>query len=438
MKMLSHFCQRPLAKLFLLSLFFAVNGLGDETKKIGKGQFLSHRTDSLAFIKSQLLHNAFKDVISTELEKMKLDHVKFWKNYEAKFSAYFKPIEASLKEKFLVKDGSFKTKNRYRRILRQKRLTAKRSYGNLDKLIVSYSIKDATRLNSLRKGRSHNITVQAKVNRRNLHQLYLDFTKEKIKKNFDILFLTFHFDVNNILWSSVDVRSQDRFTDPIKSFWKDWFVKNSKETFKKVVIVNGQDQIKSLINDSVQSLWLRSYIYLDQREKNNLLKTSSFAINSNHLFLDTKTHRPLFYSEGNKKISSIEFQENTDLLSQLSTIIYQQPIDSFRKIMSSLESVPINTSQVEIVVNNASNILEIMELSQFITNEGIIYSIEATIAGYSGPMANMVLTHRAEKGEFNNFLINLNRRAFNRERIVEVTDDMQFNILKKPQEGGNQ
>ena len=113
-------------KRCLLGLLFLAQALWAGSYVAGEGHFSSKEGDSLSFIKSQLLYNAFRDVISKELKSMKLDDRKFWRNYEEKFSQQFEPTAKALKKSFSNKKNRKSKKTTYKSSLRVKRLTAQR------------------------------------------------------------------------------------------------------------------------------------------------------------------------------------------------------------------------------------------------------------------------------------------------------------------------
>ena len=130
----------------------------------GEGRFYAGDDDSLAFVKSQLISNAFQDVISKELASMGLDANLFWNKWNARFDSYFTPVQEQLREKYkLDEQGNGAQKNDYQKALRVKKLELQARYGDLARVVSSYSIKRMTR--STQVPNSRYMSLQAKVDR---------------------------------------------------------------------------------------------------------------------------------------------------------------------------------------------------------------------------------------------------------------------------------
>ncbi len=421
------------ANKFFIGLFFTTGILWANPYVTGQGSFHSKKGDPLVFIKTQLLYSAFRDVISNELKAMKLDQKKFWSNYEQQFSQYFNPIADSLKKRFLDKKGRISKRKEYKIALRKKKLTSKGRYGNLNKIVPSYSIRNTTSSASSKERRSHKIEIHATVNRRTLHQIYLSFTKSKIEKTFEKLFISTHFDINNIQWSALDMSSQNDLTDTITNHWKNWFKTHMGNTFQEIVIVNDRQRefiANNLPSDS-QSFWLKIHTRIEKTHSDNFLNINSFLISANYLFVNPKTKTPILYGEKKEALKHIEFENIKDLNSQLATLIYQEPISLFDKMKSSIKSLSLNQNYMEIIVKNAPTILAVLQLSDFISHEGIIHGVQTLVSHYDASKSLITLSYTNKKEEIITFLKTLNNRTFIKNKTLKIDENMNFNILTK-------
>ena len=432
MKILLNLFWITLTSKILIGLFLTVGTLWADPNVVGQGHFVSQQGDSLEFIKKQLLYTAFRDVISQELKTMKLDNKKFWKNYEQQFSQHFHSISNSLKKRFSDKKGSIiADKKQYKKELRKKKLTSKSRYGNLNKLIPSYSIKNTTSSASSKTGRSHKIEIRATVNRRKLHHTYLSFTETKVKKTFEQLFISPRFNISNIQWSEFGMRSQHNFTETVTDHWKNWFKTHMGNKFQTVTIAheNQRESVTNYLSSDSRSFWLTVSVSIEQVHKDTFFNIKSFLINTNYLFIDLKTKMPILYGENKEKLKHIEFQNTEDLSSQLATLVYQEPVSLFDKIQSSIESLSIKRDRMEIVVKNAPTILDVLKLSDFISHEGIIHGVQAIVSYYDTSKSLITLSYTNNKEDIIKFVKGLNNRIFTKEKTLKVDKNMNLNIL---------
>ena len=438
MKILLHLFWILQINRILIGLFFAVGILWAAPYIAGQGRFVSQKGDSLGFIKEQLLYNAFRNVISQELKAMKLNNKKFWENYERQFLQNFRPISDSLKKRFSDKKGRIGDKKQYKKALRKKKLTSKSRYGNLNELIPSYSIKNTKNSAFSKKSRLHEIEIQATINRRKLHRTYVSFTETKVQKTFEQLFVSPRFSFSNIQWSELGIRSQYNFTKTIANHWQNWFQTHMGRDFQKVTITNEnqRESVTNILSPDSRSFWLTVSVRIEQVRKDTFLNIKSFLINTNYLFIDLKTKKPILYGENQEKLKTIEFQNIEDLNTQLATHVYQEPVSLFGKIKSSIQSLSHNRDHIEIVVKNAPTMLDVLKLSDFISHEGIIHGVQAIVSYHDTSQSLITLSYTNNKEDIINFLKSLNKRTFIKGKTLKVDKDMIFNILIVSKQGG--
>ena len=112
---------RLLVSLSLL-ISFSINA---QEYVLGEGRFTATSDDSLGFVKKQVIHQGYLDVISKELESMGLNKELFWQKYNEKFTTSFEATENNLKEKFKIGTGeeTQKQKEIFAKQLRYKKLS---------------------------------------------------------------------------------------------------------------------------------------------------------------------------------------------------------------------------------------------------------------------------------------------------------------------------
>lgn len=439
--------------LFLLpSIIFA------EVPISGEGRFISQEGDSLGFINNQLLYNAFRDVITKEMKAIGLDSRLFWNNYDEKFAEHFSPTEASLRKNFVNKQGKMSREQRakYRGQLRRKRLSIRSSYGGLNKIIPSYSVR--RREQSRNSSPSRRLIIEARVDRKTLHQIYLSFTSGQQKKSFQRLFLSSRVSIKNIDSLGRDPEDQRNFTRIIEENWQNWFQKNMSDIFHSVSIMDDfyrgeiddflrmpREEKEALLTDGPrdstrsllsESLLIRINVELEKTDEDNLLGNGDFMINMNYIGIDLRTNTPIFYRDKDPEKRTLVFTDTDDLNTQLSRIIHRWPIDQFEKIRTenSLATAPNNV--FEIKISNATNVLDLFELSSHITNEGIIYGVNPSISRYNGDTGHIVLSFKGTREDILSFLQGLDGGTFATGKTVVSRGDRELNIVKESKGGG--
>ena len=158
-----------LVKIFFPLLFCFSVAAASLSHVEGEGRFYSNDGDSIAFVKKQLLYQAYRDIFSKELQAMNLDHELFWKKYDGKFEEYFNPIHEGLKTKYKISKNYKGNNPSFEVALRRKRLVLKSKFGRLNRAIRSYSEKKMSRSTQMPNSRYINVT--AKVSRKVLNNI---------------------------------------------------------------------------------------------------------------------------------------------------------------------------------------------------------------------------------------------------------------------------
>jgi len=210
-------------RMFVLNIFvtlfftlISLNGFAASVQ--GEGRFYANDDDSLSFIKSQVIHNGFIDVISKEILAMGLNKDVFWKKYDDKFEDSFISIDNSLKEKYQVTEESKELdKRNYIKALRVKKLNARKAFGKLPRVVQSYGIKRYTR--SQQDPNARYVKLEATINRNLLRKIYYNYVQGKKLSAYGSLFLDINYKLVNCDYTDLGVEKETDFTDVVnKSF----------------------------------------------------------------------------------------------------------------------------------------------------------------------------------------------------------------------------
>jgi hypothetical protein len=196
----------------LLLLVIAVNSIASDTVQ-GEGRFNALPDDSLTFIKSQVIHQAFLDVLTKEITSMGLNSQLFWQKYDKQFQESFDPTIEVLKTKFKIgtDEVTKQDKEKFEKNLRLQKLKSKKKYGTLSRVIQSYGIKRYTR--SQQNPNARYVKLDARVNRVLLSKIYYNYVRGKQTSDYGSLFLNIKYNLKNCNYSDLGVEKEKDFTD---------------------------------------------------------------------------------------------------------------------------------------------------------------------------------------------------------------------------------
>jgi len=447
----------------------------------GEGRFYAQEDDSLAFVKKQLLSSAFRDIISKELKHMGLDSDFFWQKYDAKFDEYFTPIQDDLKKRYKIEDENVTEKKReaYQRTLRLKKLKLKSRFGRLARTIKSYSIKSMSR--STQMANSRYLSLQAKVDRQALNQVYFKFTRTSETRHFKNIFLTVDFKLEDTIWTDFGVDVQSDFTNVIKEHWKRWLSDNYAPYIDQVVITD-EEQNEKLLNfvriprESTQtihnytdastnseetkdtsyihveddamrdSLWLKVTLNVKKKDEDSLLKKREFEIGGEFILIDLKNNMMAHHFDFISEKSKFSFEKAQSLSSNLASLIYGMPLNELKKVQKTLGQMPANRKKVNLEVYNLESIGQLLQMRSLIQNKGVTLLLNPTISKFNNEVAIVSLEFQGDPSRLSTLLKELENTAVGNKVLRFKTMDNPFQMIleskttempnKTPMDGG--
>jgi hypothetical protein len=434
----------------------------------GEGRFHAKYDDSLAFIKKQLLYSAFRDVFSKELQSMGLDQELFWRKVDSRFLAYFDPIDEKLRKKYGI-DTPRETssgKDRYQNASRLKRFTLKAKFGRLAKAVTSYSIQKMSR--STQVANSRYLSLQAKVNRKTINKIYLDFTRDKEARQFRSLFISVNFQLEDMTWNDVGVETENDFTTVVKEHWRRWLEGKLGDHVTAVKVVGGEiegqlynylkiptettDTLQALatsqavaeaegssINDSLDmaanmhlkdSLWLVVNVKISKKGEDSLLKQRDYEVDGEFILVDLKSNSLATHFDFSKEKKTYSYEDAHKLSSNLASLVYRLPMTEFNNLKSKLINLPSKIGRIQLQVSNVNSIQELFHLNQTLTSKGITYQFAPSISSYSNDRGNLSLSFQGSTAQITELLLSLqNERVGLNKRISFPTRKNPFELV---------
>ncbi|GAB4014561.1 MAG: hypothetical protein Fur0010_12790 [Bdellovibrio sp.] len=383
-------------KLFWVFFFVLFSGNVFAQSLIeGEGRFFSKDEDSLVFIKQQLLYQSFRQIVTKEMEALGLDTKVFWQKYEEQFENYFRPVEEKLKEK-LRPEESAKNRVEFEKTLRTQKLNALSRYGKIQRAIQSYSIKRMTR--SPQVPNSRFMTVEAKVDRKNLTELYMNFIRVGSDKGYEKLFLVTDFQLLNASWTDTGVEIERDFTSVVNEHWKKWLIENGGLGNTEVFIADSSAQ--SNFDERIQrsesltdgneggELWLKVGLRLNKSSEDLVLQKRTFQVSGEYVLLDSKTNYILDKGDFPIEIGTFSTHDLHQFSSQLASMIYRLPVSFWGKFSQILSS-PIPSQFLKVRLTNISNIQDAILVSHLINQYGVVKKANAGLIKAVGSEAEI-------------------------------------------------
>lgn len=345
----------------------------------GKGRFVSDKSDRLSFVKEQLLHSAYIDVVTQAMQQFGLDHELFWKNYNEALYKRIESYEQSVKTKYA---DSKKDISEAKDEIRYKKLNITRKFGNIASLIQSYSIKSMTRSSSDPNYRY--ISIDANVSKDNLSNLYYRYASSKSSSLVDKLLIQVDFNNKLFNYSEIGVDRDTDFTSVIEENWKAWFKDNKPSNIKDVDILSESDseeveaiagEAKDFPSKYENSLYLKVIVNMKKLSSNTDLKSFDFYFQVSGFLMDIKSNRILKsfnVEESDKSYNNVDMDKFSSVLANY---IYRMPMTDFKDASHKLRNLRQIENNLFVNLINYKNLAQVNDIRAKIDQRGIKYSL---------------------------------------------------------------
>lgn len=450
--------------LALICLLFNLSLMAQVSTVTGDGRFYSRDDDSLSFIKKQLLANAIRDVFTKEMKEMGLDSDKFWRNYEEKFQAYFDNVKSGLMTKHGVTEETAANNSDYQKALRHERLRLKARYGRISRALMQHSINKMSR--SPQVPNSRYIRIKAKVNRKELHKIYLSFTSEQTDKHYSSLYVSGDFNLVDTSWSEIGIEVESDFTDVLKNNWKDKIAASLQGKVDRVVFVDSAEanEIKKfsglnleavkqvqeenevasadgevavnedtpLSNDYASSLWLKLNFKIKKIRENEDAKRRSFEISGDLFLQDLSSQKIVYFTDFDEMEKDYSYEDPKNLSNGLANAVYQIPMSSFKSFERSIDGAKTHLKRVTLEVSEYENMADLVSLTKFLSNKGVTKQFSPMIKSFSPNNAKIELEYSGDDQDMVTMLKSLSGMMIDQEsKVFFPSADNPFQVIVK-------
>lgn len=392
--------------LTLLFVFWNITILKAQSNYVvGEGRFKSEQNESLGFIKEQLKHEAFLNIISKELDFLQLNADLFWQKYQEKLDDNLSLVDEDLKKRYKIgtDQETIKLRDLYVEKLREKRLKKRLRFGNLHRVIRSYAIKRMSRSSQNPKVRF--IKLEAKVDRDLLSKFYYKFVQGKKSSDFGSLFVNVEYELENCSYTDIGVDNKSDFTSVVNEHWLEWLSKNKPKNIANIEILDEDRKSKLKEYQSLpiekllesipevfeNSLLLNIKVVIDQKSINPSFKEYEFSYKSDLYLQDLQTNKILMQKSiplASQRYSGVKKE---DLSSRVANHVYRIPLGEFsglKKVMSNIP--PVNLTRV-LSLFDYHNLKDVNRFMKLVEQKGIKYSLTTNIVSISSNKAEVAV-----------------------------------------------
>lgn len=400
----------------------------------GEGRVRAAPDDPPGLVRRLLLHAAFRDAAGKRLREMGLDDREFWRRRGERFEEHFGPVAEKVREGFAGGGGGGLAA-----ALRRRRALEEAAYGNLAGVVSSYAVRSGPEA-APGDPRSRRMTVSATIDPRALHRMYVRFTSAREAGPFGALLLSVSFSLTDMEWS--DVGGEGRFAGAVAGKWADWFRENAGGVFGETVVVGGADRAR--LEEALaapagggpvapglpgDALWLSVHVDVEGAGGDGLLGRRDFRIGAGAVLSDPGTGAVLAHADVPAGEHGLSDGDPALLASDLATAVHRKLAGSLAGLRDAAAAAPREGGRMEVSVAGAAGALDLVELSDHLSEAGVAHGLAPRIVRYDGREARMELAFSGPREALLRFLGGLDGREFADGRALSLDGPSRLRIV---------
>jgi len=401
-----------------MSLSLSQLALAEFTK--GDGSFVATDDDGHEFVKTQLINEGFKSIITKEISKLGLNNDVFWKKYNDMLEEKYSQIEQQLKTQMKITDeSSNRDKAEFERALRKKKLIAKSKFGKLYNVVPKYVVKKMSR--SSKNGQYRYIKIEGEVNTQQLTKLYYSYVKGKKQSEYGTLYLNVKYNLSKFTYGDIGIENENDFEGVVTKNWLDWFVKNKSQNIANVEVLSSSnlsklDDYLKLPSESmmtnipeifVNSLLLDIEVSMEKTSFNESTNEYTFSYQGEAYLRDLQTNLVLQTYSFNQVVKSYQMTKEMSLAKFLANQVYRLAKEQFPNIQNVIkELTPISSIQ-RVVLSNYENINEVNSFMSLVQSRGVKLSLQSKIESIGIMHSDLIMYYDGEITDLKSLLIGL-------------------------------
>ena len=303
--------------------------------------------------------NGYRQIVTSELEDLKLNSELFWNKLEEK--------KLSPKDEIAFLNGLFEN------VLLARAEVAK----------ANEEVKVPEKLSG---------NFKADINLEKLKLLFLEVTTDLADTKLKTFYLLADINIDtNMVWEDLGVQKSESFRGVIVDAWKKLFLKNFKG-FEKVVILENDLSTKPdyLNNKSLTLKWTSTFKKVANNPVNH---TASYELTAHYIIQNTKLSASVLSFDFPLQKRDYDVQNKKALSSSLASLVYNLLLSQSSKISGIFleNEVKLEQSEVEIKIVSKTGLLEINQISSFLQDKFKDLKLSSQMKSYSSSGSTLII-----------------------------------------------
>jgi hypothetical protein len=409
-------------KIFFSLFFFFIlfgNNLWAQTATGVTCKFTGQEDDPYDIVKDQLEYLCLRETISTELAGLGLDAGNLWLKFDEKFTEHFK---AQAEKLDLSKPEDRKTF-----------LTARAQFGQLKRVVRSFSIKSLTKDNLDKRVRF--MRYEAKLDRAVVQQIYRQYVGIQNRKKFETLYISLNINLESGQAEDLGVTNLEELSLSVKQSWKKWFEENYQNIFDTIILSSDSDDqrleniLKSDGGGSAQALWFRAQVKVNKSANNNSFSEKNLKFQGDCTLIDIGSKNYLSTTDIPTIHEKISFERPAQLSSKVASLIYRWPLENLGQAKKKQN---LGQSQTDIIIlKSFASLLDVNDFLELLEQKGASLSAHLEVSALRGNEYETRILYQGDESQLKQFLSGISGLAFKEKKITLEGDSSPFAFIIK-------
>ena len=303
--------------------------------------------------------NGYRQIVTSELEDLKLNSELFWSKLEQK--------KLSSKDEIAFLNGLFEN------VLLARAEPAK----------PSEDIKVSEKLSG---------NFKADLNLEKLKLLFLEVTTDLADTKLKTFYLLADINIDsNMDWEDLGVQNSESFRGVIIDSWKKLFLKDFKGFEKFIVLENDLTTKPDYLNNkSVTLKWTSTFKKVANNPANH---TASYELTAHYIIQNTKLGSSILAFDFPIQKRDFDVQNKKALSSSLASLVYNLLLSQSSKISGILmeNAGKLEQSEVEIKIVSKTGLLEINQINSFLQDKFKDLKLSSQMKSYSSSGSTLII-----------------------------------------------
>ena len=380
----------------------------------GQAVYKMQPKETLGFAKSYLHYQAYRNVLTKELNNLGLDATSFWKKYDESFEKSFEQHQERY-DKAIAAAKTVDAKQQTQFSLKDFKLRKQKAFAGMSHVVISDAIKSFG--SKFGDPKTRTMTIDAKLNYKALRKIYSRFMIDSLKtKSFNQVVIKPNFDWGNIDFSKVGEQSKVEIEALIIKGWKEWFAQNTNP--EKPIQAFDEQEAATQPNLSRASLFIGVRARADEDKSDAVPVHYQFSI----ALRDDKTEDFIFFKDISEVLKFYPIP--TDESRRMTNDIWATPIPHFVTLRSLLERSILTENTTKVFIRNYKHIDDILKIQDRLKTIGIGINLLSDIDYFQSSTARLIMRYNGDVKRLASVLKAVQNDFFPVELVIEDQENV--------------